>query len=218
MKLLSKVLLILTALFLVVVGFLAYKVFWDPENTKQVFYPLTRHERGLLRSGDIILRRGYGMFSDAIIRVQSSKYPVSHCAMILADSGKFHVMHSLSSSVSPIDGAQTQGLQRFLNESVPGSILVVRLKSSRDTVQQLIDKVKYYSDLHVPFDHEFDRSDTTKYYCTELFQHCFADVLNRDIFEGQLDSNATGVYDLTTFLDTSLFEVIINHHDNSIKN
>jgi hypothetical protein len=218
MKLLSKVLLLITALFLVVAGFLAYKFFWDPENTKQVFYPITRHEKGLLLSGDVILRRGYGLFSDGIVRVQNSKYPVSHCAMILADSSKIRVMHSLSSSVSPIDGAQFQSLQRFLNESVPGTVLVVRFKSSRDTIQQIVDRVKYYSNLHVPFDHEFDRSDTSKYYCTELFQHCFKSVLKRDIFSGQLDSNSTGVYNLTTFLDTSLFEVIINHHDKALKN
>lgn len=218
MKRIRKILLVLLALFLVVVAFLVYKIFWDPENTKQVFYPLSRQEKGLLHTGDIIMRRGYGIFSDGIIRVQNSKYPVSHCAMVLADSGRYRVMHSLSSSVSPIDGAQTQNLQRFLNESVPGSILVVRYKNSSDTICMIADRVRKYAEEHVPFDHEFDRTDTSKYYCTELFQHCFELTLKRDIFAAQLDTNSTGIYDLTTFQDTSLFEVIINHHEKLPKN
>lgn len=208
-----KILLITVALFLSLLGFVAYKVFWDPENTKQVFYPLSKEEKGLLRSGDIIMRRGYGLFSDGIVRVQKGDYKVSHCAMIMPDSaGRFAVAHALSSSVSPIDGAQFQPLQRFLNESVPGSILVVRFKSSRDTIQQIADRMRYYANKHVPFDHEFNRQDTTTYYCTELFQHCFQQVLKRDIFSAQLEENTTGIYDLTTFQDTSLFEVIIDHH------
>lgn len=218
MKLAFKVLLVTLVLFLVFAGYLAYKVFWDPENTKQVFYPMTRQEKGLLRTGDIIMRRGYGLFSDGIIRVQKSTYPVSHCAMIWTDSERLQVMHSLSSSVSPIDGAQTQGLQRFLNESVPGSILVVRYKSQSDSLMQIARLVKSYADRHVPFDHEFDKSDTSKYYCTELFQHCFKQVLGRDIFQSQLELNTTGIYDLSTFQDTTLFEVIINHHQKVSKN
>jgi uncharacterized protein YycO len=219
MRKLHKIFLITGALFLGLLGFVIYKVFWDPENTKQVFYPLSNQEKGLLRSGDIIMRRGYGMFSDALISVQKDKYPVSHCAMVIKRNGKLSVAHALSSSVAPIDGAQEQSLQRFLNESVPNSIIIVRFKSSQDSIQQIVDCIQHYSDIHIPFDHNFDKSDTTKMYCTELFQHCFKQVLGRDIFEAQLEGSTTGVYDLSTFQDTSFFYPIINHHKKeSVKN
>lgn len=212
MKRILKILLFISALFLVFLSFVLYKVFWDPENTKQVYYPISKQEKGLLRSGDIILRRGYGMFSDALIRVQEAKYPVSHCAMVIRDSKGIQVMHSLSSSVSPIDGAQFQPLQRFLNESVPNTILVVRLKSSVDTIMSIVNRMEGYINKHVPFDHEFDRQDTSKFYCTELFKHCFELELNKDIFAGQDLNKTNGVYGLSTFLDTNYFEPIINHH------
>lgn len=212
MKRILKILLFISALFLVFLSFVLYKVFWDPENTKQVYYPISKQEKGLLRSGDIILRRGYGMFSDALIKVQEAKYPVSHCAMVLRDSKDIRVMHSLSSSVSSIDGAQFQSLQRFLNESVPNTILVVRLKSGTDTIMSIANRMKGYANKHVPFDHEFDRQDTSKFYCTELFQHCFELELNKDIFAEQDLDKTNGVYGLSTFLDTNYFEPIINHH------
>jgi hypothetical protein len=212
MRRFRKILLITTALFFAGLGFILYKAFWSPENTKQVFYPMSQQEKGLLHSGDIILRRGYGMFSDGIVEVQNSPAAVSHCAMIVGEPGKWRVAHALSSSVAAIDGAQEQSLQRFLNESVPNSIIVKRFRCQDDTIARIVDRVSYYTRIHKPFDHNFDKVDTTRFYCTELFQHCFKDVLGRDIFLGQLDSNTTGIYDLSTFQDTSLFETIIDHH------
>ncbi len=212
MRRFRKILLFTIALFLVGVGFILYKAFWDPENTKQVYYPMSQQEKGLLHEGDIILRRGYGMFSDGIVEVQNSPAAVSHCAMIIGEAPKWRVAHALSSSVASIDGAQEQSLQRFLNESVPNSIIVKRFKTSPDTLAMIVNRVKYYASIHKPFDHNFDKVDTTKFYCTELFQHCFQDILHKDIFSGQLDTNTTGIYDLSTFQDTLLFETIIDHH------
>ncbi len=211
MRRFRKIILISTALFFAGVGFVLYKAFWDPENTKQVFYPMSQQEKGLLREGDIVLRRGYGLFSDGIVEVQNSPAGVSHCAMVVAESGKWKVAHALSSSVATIDGAQEQSLQRFLNESVPNTIIVKRFRTSPDTMSMIVNRVRYYAAMHKPFDHNFDKVDTTKFYCTELFQHCFQDVLGRDIFAGQLDSNTTGIYDLSTFQDTLLFETILDH-------
>ena len=210
---LRKILLIFATLFLLLIGFIAYKVFWDPENTKQVFYPLSQEDRGLLRHGDIILRKGYGMFSDALVEVQDGPYRVSHCAMILDENQNWKVVPALSSSVATFDGAQRQNLQRFLNESIPGSIIVVRFKSTPDTINQIANRAAYYADTKKPFDHQFNNEDTTAYYCTELFQKAFYQVLKRDIFHAQLRENNTGIYDLSTFQDTSLFEVIINHQN-----
>jgi len=216
---LHKIFLITGALFLVLLCFVAYKAFWDPENTKQVFYPMSNQEKGLLHSGDIIMRRGYGMFSDALISAQKQKYSVSHCAMIIERNGKLSVAHALSSSVAPIDGSQEQSLQRFLNESVPNSVVVVRFKTSQDTIQRIAEAVKFYCGKHIPFDHNFDKADTTKFYCTELFQHCYKKVLVRDIFEAQLLGSTSGVYDLSTFQDSTFFYPIIDHNKKeSLKN
>lgn len=207
-----KIIFILIALFFATVGFVYYKAVLDPENTKQVFYPMTEQEKGLFHEGDMILRRGFGFVSDKIVETQESPFPVTHCAMLIGKPGNWQVVHSLSSSVSPIDGAQVQNLQRFLNESVPNSIIVKRFKTHPDTLAMIVNRVRYYASIQKPFDHEFDKLDTAKFYCTELFQHCFYDVLKYDIFEN-LDYTATmGVYNLNAFHDTVRFKTIMNHH------
>jgi len=212
MRRFRKFIILFIALFIATLGFVYYKAVLDPENTKHVFYPLSEQEKGLFLEGDMILRRGYGFVSDKIVETQESPFPVTHCAMLIGKPGNWQVVHSLSSSVSPIDGAQVQNLQRFLNESVPNSIIVKRFKTHPDTLAMILNRVKYYADIQKPFDHEFDKLDTTKFYCTELFQHCFHDILRYDIFENLENTTTMGVYNLNAFQDTARFKTILNHH------
>jgi len=211
-KKLFRWILILLTIVLVPTMFLAYKLLWDPENTKQVYYPMPREEQALLRSGDIIMRHGYGFFSDAIADAQHDSNAVSHCAMVINESGNIKVIHALSSSVADFDGVQEQTLQRFLNESKPKSIVVVRYKTTFDTLNLLALEAQRYSKIQKPFDHNFNSVDTSSFYCTELFHVCFKNALKRDIFEAKAGSDGKPVYDLSTFRDSNLFECIIDHH------
>lgn len=203
-----KILLITATLFLLAAGFIAYKVFWDPENTKQVYYPLSAEEKGLLRHGDILMRQGYGMFSEYLVSAQDVPYPVSHCAMLINDGGTWKVVHALSSSVAELDGVQKQPLQRFLNESVPNTLMVMRLRADTDTIRRISNQLERYAALKVPFDHQFNNADTAKLYCSEVFHRSFRNVYRRDIFHLEDDD---AVYPLTVFQDTTWFEVVLNH-------
>lgn len=214
MSFFRKALIILGTLFLVLTIVLIYLLFFDKENTKSVYYPMSEQEKGFLHDGDIILRQGYGFFSRSIAQLQNSEIPVTHCAMISKKENELKVIHSLSSSVSEIDGVQKQSLQHFLNESVPNSIIVCRYKGTDAQRIALKERAEYYLQQKVPFDHQFDRSESQKMYCTELFRNIFFDILQEDIFEKQFATNTTTIYDLTTFLDTSYFDIVINHFPN----
>jgi len=206
-----RLIFILLSIILIAISFLYYKVFLDPENMKSVYYHLSPTEICKLKEGDIVLRRGYGMFSDGIVEVQNGKLEATHCAILVVKNKTWQVIHALSSSVSPVDGTQYQSFRTFLNESKPNSIVVVRFNSSKDTISSIVKTMEYYAKNTKPFDHDFNKQDTSKFYCSELFQHVFKKVLSKDIFEGQLDSNSTGIYDLTTFQDKRYFNEIINH-------
>ena len=90
---------------------------------------LTPEQLALLEEGDIILRRGYGFFSDIISqKLNDSLFDVTHSAILYRENNKWRVIHSLSSDVSPIDGMQSQSLNDFLRHSMPEKLLVVRPK------------------------------------------------------------------------------------------
>jgi hypothetical protein len=191
---------------------LYYLVFLSPENHKSAPYEIATTEFKELQEGDIVLRQGYGYFSRAIAKYQEAEYPVTHCGMLVEEGNGFAVIHALSSSFSDFDGVQKQSLRRFLNESVPNTLMVVRFKGDTTIQQALVTQANTFLAQEIPFDHEFDRHDSTKMYCTELFRNIFLATLDEDIFQFQLDRTNSDYYDVTTFLDTVFFQRIINHH------
>lgn len=131
---------------------------------------LSKQQIQLLREGDIILRRGYGFFSDAIAkRLNDSLFEVTHAGILCKKNGRWTVIHILSSQASQTDGIQEQRLADFLKYSMPKKTLVVRPKNI--TPQQgksIANRAKFYLSKHIPFDHLGTIDDTTKMYCTEL--------------------------------------------------
>ena len=176
-------------------------------------YTLTQNEINLIRNGDIILRHGYGMASDIIVKTLDEKYDISHCAIICKDSNHINVIHSVSQSLSDFDGVQTQSLSRFINDSKENSIIVVRFKNPKHSDNSLIaDRAKYYLSKKIPFDNDFNIKDSTHLFCTELIWRTIKDEYKVDLFEDQLnDKNRKNQYKFHTFWDTTQFEIILNH-------
>jgi hypothetical protein len=201
----------MTALFLVAFGYLFYQLFLNSENTKQVYYPLSESEKGLLRTGDILLRKGYGYFSEKIALADTPPCQVSHCAMLVNRNNTWQVVHALSSSVAPFDGVQFQPLQQFLNESQPNSLLVYRFKTTPDTLQRIVNETCRYAIEQRPFDHTFDSDDTSTVYCTEVFKLAFIKALSRDIFIHSKDSKGKSIINFSVFKNSSHFDCILNH-------
>ena len=127
--------------------------FWidTQEEKKQVIKDtylerLSPSQEKLLQEGDIILRRGYGFFSDIIAqRLNDKTFDVTHSGILYRKNNQWWVIHSLSSDVSPIDGMQEQPLRTFLKYSTPKKILIVRPKQITPTEGKEVVKKALYS-------------------------------------------------------------------------
>jgi len=204
----KPILITVLALFLIAVTWFVYQVKWNPENTKRVTYKISNEEKGLLLDGDVVMRKGYGFVSDKIVQFSKTPFEVSHCGMIKKIGDSLFVMHSVSSSLSDIDGMQIHTLDRFLSESMPNSFIAMRYHANPEICSALSDASYQYVLLKKPFDHSFDRTDTTAYYCTEVFEHVFTQVTHINLWEKHEHKSILG---LTAFFDTCCFSPIINH-------
>ncbi|NVN95328.1 MAG: hypothetical protein HXX18_08610 [Bacteroidetes bacterium] len=177
-------------------------------------YSLSNEEINKLKNGDIILRHGYGMASDIIVKSLNEEYDISHCAIIVKDSNQINVIHSVSQSLSDFDGVQIQTLKRFISDCKKNSIIVVRYKSPTHTDNNAIaERASYYLSKKIPFDNDFNIKDSSKIYCTELIWRCIKDAYKIDIFKNQLnDENLKNHYKFNALWDSNRFEIIINHH------
>jgi len=136
-----------------------------------------------ISSGDIILRKSYGMVSEVIVARLNDTVDVSHCGIIYRDAqGHFNVIHALSRKVSETDGMQICRLDDFLKDSRPETVRVVRYIN--DTTHGIIRQAIRYLDLKVPFDEDIDMADTTRFFCSELPIHIIKTLYHTDISDG----------------------------------
>ncbi|HOY30947.1 MAG TPA: YiiX/YebB-like N1pC/P60 family cysteine hydrolase [Bacteroidales bacterium] len=175
-------------------------------------YTLSDKEVDMIQDGDIILRHGYGLVSDMIVEQLDEQYDISHCAIVCKDDTGCMVVHSVSSSLSNVDGVQSQNLKAFIRDSHYNSVIVIRYKSRINKPLSAISrKAKYYLAQQVPFDNAFNIDDSSEFYCTELLWKVILNEYGDDIMKGKNNERKDHLR-FDTFLDTTKFEIIINHH------
>lgn len=177
-------------------------------------YSLSPKEISLLKEGDIILRHGYGFVSDMIVETLNNSIGLSHCSILTRDdNGKWLIVHSVSSTLTDIDGVQSQPLAPFINDSKKNSVVVIRYKHAKNDsdLARIGERARYYLEKQIPFDDSFDLNDSTKFYCSELPWKIFKDEYNIDIFETKNRAEHYDYMKLDCFFDTSNFEIILDH-------
>lgn len=179
------------------------------EEAKPPRYALSASEVALLQDGDIILRRGSGMVSDMIASMLNEDHDVSHCGILVLRDSVFRVVHAVSNNISDHDGMQVHGLPEFIRQSKRGSVVVCRLRTDADRSAISRQAVRYLK-RKVPFDHHFDRNDTTSFYCSELPWRILLDEFGIDIFAGD-GQDRLEAFRFARFMDPRWFDVVLDH-------
>ena len=164
-----------------------------------------------LRSGDIVLRRGFGVVSSTIANSLNEEFPVSHCGIVAIDKkGRIFVYHTVSASLSDFDGMQRNTIAQFCHESVANTLLVVRFRHNGEKPLSDLAKMAHdYYEKKVPFDNAFDINDNSKMYCSEMVWCAMKEAFGYDIYP---DKSRAEVVKFSPFFDTNNFQRIINHH------
>lgn len=218
------IIFVLFMLFLL--GFISYKLFFvfDQKTEEkavirhQNMTRLTAEETSLLCEGDIILRRGFGIFSDLVSKhLNDSTIDVTHAGILTYTQDKWHVIHSLSSDVNPTDGMQIQTLDKFLKYSQPGKIIISRIKDhTPEKGTQITTFAKGYLKRKIPFDHKGDFENDNELYCTELIWR----ILEKDLEILELPQENTSrkylYHTMNGLYDSNYFDIIINHYSTNI--
>jgi hypothetical protein len=204
---------------------LAYKLFFylDALEEKRLVQKnasivrLSPSQIGQIKEGDIILRRGYGYFSDMIAeRLNQKPFDVTHSGIIVKEHGKWIVIHSLSSDVSSINGVQKQALEDFLMHSQPNKLLITRFKSDIiKTNDEIAGLAKYHLNKGIPFDLIGNYEDSSSMYCTEFILH----IIDQDLKLLKIPNENTGrekfLKTMKGMYDTNYFKIIVNtYHSN----
>lgn len=174
-------------------------------------YSLTHQEIEQLKHGDIIMRKGYGLVSRVIATKLQGDYELSHCGVVIEREGMKYVVHTVSASYSEIDGVQVQTISDFIRQSKPGSVVVNRF-TDEALAGETVTGVMGYLKRSMPFDNNFDITDTSALYCTELIWRSLLERTGVDLFEGRYENEAD-LYSFDVFFNSALFETVLNHQE-----
>lgn len=84
-------------------------------------------------------------------QLNDSYIDVTHAGILVKKDNRWHVIHSLSSDVTPEDGMQIQDLNTFLHYSRPGKIIITRAKNATlEDNLMIVERAYHYLDRQIP--------------------------------------------------------------------
>jgi hypothetical protein len=175
---------------------------------------LTQAEISLLKDGDILLRRGYGTISDFIAEFLSEEYPVTHCGFIIK-SKRFEssVLHTISNDKT--NGMIIESLKDYSLQSQDGSLIAVRLKKEYCKPGEVLSIANQLLEQNIEFDMGFDDKSSSTLYCVEMMRNIFLEVYKKDLLSRRTNKQAIDVLSMDNFIDSTYFDIIINHFDST---
>lgn len=189
-----------------------YLLFGNGKPPTTLSDSLTLAELNLLQEGDILLRKGFGSISSFIADFLNETYPVTHCAFVInTQNNAKQVLHTASNESA--NTVYIEPLEQYIQQSVRGSLVLVRLQYSKEKKEQVLQKAYQLLAKKIPFDMGFNDQDEQALYCIELMRNVFLDVFEEDLLPKRSKKNAIDVLSMNNFFNTEHFEVIFNHFD-----
>jgi len=172
---------------------------------------LSQQEIATFKDGDIILRRGFGGISNLIYQYFSENSGVTHCGILNKKNQEWHVINCESNGEH--EGMQLTPLNRFLKESHPNSIIVVRLNENEETVALFLNSANTYLEKQIAFDYKFDNNDSSEFYCTELIELSLKQALGKNILTKHKNFGHIEIPTYNNFIESTYFQVKLSQLD-----
>jgi hypothetical protein len=177
------------------------------EEKNREFPPLSILQ---LKDGDVILRKGNSVFSELIARNFPAAEGMSHCGFIFKIDDQYQVIHTISKSLSDIDGIRINTLEEFVQEAKQNRICIIRYHKKLNSVSMKA-RCLVLLKQKIPFDNDFDLNDSSRLYCSELLRKCYLEQGEPDFFQLRKIVGVS-VIDFATFFNPELFTTVYKNY------
>ncbi len=138
-----------------------------------------------LHSGDVVFRRGMSLTSHAVLAADAQGN-YSHVGIVVDSAGKKMIVHAVPGEPDfdgDVDRVKMDVPEKFFSSEYASKGEVCRPTDEAMAAKAAQTALRLYK-KRVLFDDDFDDSDTTKMYCTELIVYAFKHA-GTDISEGR---------------------------------
>ncbi len=143
----------------------------------------------LLREGDLVFRLGMGV-SSRIVLAADDQGVYSHTGILTRQDDEWYVIHAVpyeSDGEDETDRVKLEPLAKFWASDRAAKGAVMRTDAGDSLASCATGTAMEIYARNTLFDHDYDMTDTTKMYCTELIQYSYM-AHGVDIAEGHESS------------------------------
>lgn len=160
----------------------------------------------VLHSGDLIVRKGTGYFSDIFKRMASRDKRFSHIGILSIEQDSIFVYHIEADEFTGEGIVLREQVSSFLDQSTDHAFYT----NTMDTVAKhaMIVKAKAFFEAKVVFDLNFDATDDDKLYCSELVAKCINYGMDSIYIQPTLNWKGHLFYGLDDIYSKSVFSEI----------
>lgn len=128
----------------------------------------------ILQEGDLAFRQGSSWASKVVLMLDSAGQ-YSHVGIVVRRGNEWVVVHAVPDERDDggRDTVKADALATFFLPSRATHGAIARLDASLHVRRQAALAALQLVKSHKEFDHNYDWSDTTALYCTQLVQHCY---------------------------------------------
>lgn len=129
-----------------------------------------------LADGDLLFRKGTGVVGRIVTSVDSEGQ-YSHVGIVVQRDGEWYVVHAVPDEhefKGDFDRVKCEPIRRFTDRYPNADLGLYRPQVAEDKVRVAVSNALRLSDERVHFDHDYDLTDTTKLYCTELVEYVYS--------------------------------------------
>lgn len=130
-----------------------------------------------LEAGDIVFRQGESMASNAV-RVADRNGCYSHIGIVVDSAGIPMIVHAVPNEPDfegDTDRVKMDSPKNFFQRSRAEIGEVMRISQPQQAQKAAREAFRLYR-KGIPFDHEYDETDSTKMYCTELVLYVYQNI------------------------------------------
>lgn len=120
----------------------------------------------VLREGDLVFRRGQGLWSEVFAEASAHDRRFSHVGVLLRTGDSWQVAHASAEDLTGVGCAAIEPLRTFLRDTSAFEIRRPRLEAGQ--LRQFVAMLRGAARSRIPFDTEFSLATPDRVYCTEL--------------------------------------------------
>jgi Permuted papain-like amidase enzyme, YaeF/YiiX, C92 family len=136
----------------------------------------------LVRSGDIVLRRGLGADSYMLAEMNRKDKSYSHCGIVMVENGYPFVYHSIGGEDNPDERLRRDSSNFFFSPLHNTDIAIIRYDYSNEKIEELRQVVYDYYKQRPKFDLAFDLKTDDELYCAEFIYKAVNKVMKDSLY------------------------------------